>query len=40
MWRLLLPALKSASKLIGQESLATGSRILNNLSKGGNIPDT
>lgn len=40
LWRLLLPALKSTGKIVKNEGLATGARILNNLSEGANLKDT
>lgn len=40
LWRLLLPAIKTTGKTVGTEGLATGARILNNLSQGANLKDT
>lgn len=40
LWRLLLPMLKTTGKTLGQEGLATGSRILSGLAEGGNLKDT
>lgn len=40
LWRYLLPVIRSMGDSVKQEGLATGSRILTNLSEGANLKDT
>jgi hypothetical protein len=40
LWRAILPSIKSAGKVLGQEALSTSSRILDDVSQGENLKDS
>ena len=40
LWRAVLPSLKSAGKVLGQEALSTGSRVLDKVAQGENLKET